>query len=252
MINKVSKVVILAGGFGSRLSEYTNLIPKPMVKIGNKPILIHIMKLYLNFGYRDFYILMGYKSFVIKKYFKNFKKLGKKFKFKINNNNCFVTLSYTGKNSLTGGRLKKTKRFLKNKENFMFTYGDGISNLNLKKLEKFHLKNKKLITVTAVRPPARFGEIILRKNKVTKFQEKPQVNDGWINGGFFVANEKFLSMISGNNTILEKEPLEKASRIGQLFAFKHKGFWKCVDTKRDKIILDKIYKKNKFNWKNSN
>jgi glucose-1-phosphate cytidylyltransferase len=244
------KVILLAGGFGTRLSEYTHSIPKPMVMIGNKPLLIHIIELYVKYNYTDFYIALGYKSEVVKRYFKNFIKLGKKFNFKMENGKkSTITLIDTGKKTLTGGRLKRIKRFLKKDENFMFTYGDGISNINLKKLEIFHNKHKKLVTVTAVHPPARFGEIILKKNKVVSFKEKPQVSKGWINGGFFIANCRFLNFIKGDSTILEKNPLEKVSLMGQLQAFKHKGFWKCVDTKRDKDVLESIYKKNKFKWK---
>tara|TARA_Y100000590_G_scaffold224743_1_gene254148 strand:+ start:1850 stop:2587 length:738 start_codon:yes stop_codon:yes gene_type:complete len=243
------KVVILAGGYGTRLAGYTKLVPKPMVKIGKLPILVHIMKLYINHGYKDFYIALGYKSAVVKKFFKKFKKLNKSFVYKIDGKKCNITLIYTGKNTYTGGRLKRIKIFFKTNENFMLTYGDGISNVNLKKLEIFHNKHKKLVTVTAVRPPARFGEIVLRKNKVSDFKEKPQVGDGWINGGFFVVNEKFLNFIKNDNAILEKEPLEKASERGQLYAFKHNGFWKCMDVKRDKDVLEEIYRKNKFRWK---
>ncbi len=242
------KVFILAGGFGTRLSEYTKLVPKPMIKIHKLPILIHIMKLYLNYGHCDFYILMGYKSSVIKKYFKKFKNSNKRFRFSIDKKKCYVTLIDSGLNTLTGGRLKTAENFLHKGENFMFSYGDGISNINLKKLEKFYTRNKKLIAVTAVRPPARFGEIIIKKNKVIKFKEKPQVSNssGWINGGFFIANKKFLKMIKNKKTILEKQPLEKASKKGELIAFKHNGFWKCMDTLRDKNVLEKIYKENGF------
>ena len=148
---------------------------------------------------------------------------------------------------MTGGRIKKMKKFINKDEDFMFTYGDGISNVNLKKLISFHKRNKKMITVTAVRPPARFGEITLKKNRVSKFKEKPQVSSGWINGGFFVAKYNFFNLISGNQTILEKEPLESATKKRQLYAFKHKGFWKCMDTFRDKNVLEQIFKKNKFN-----
>ena len=243
------KVVILAGGYGTRLAGYTKLIPKPMVKIGKLPILIHIMKLYANYGYKDFYIALGYKSTVIKKFFKKFKKLNKKFIYSLNGSKCNITLVYSGNNTFTGGRLKRLKNFIKPNENFMLTYGDGICNVNLNKLETFHEKNKKLITVTAVRPPARFGEIVLRKNKVSYFKEKPQVGSGWINGGFFVVNQKFLNFIKNDNTVLEKEPLEEASNLGQFYAYKHNGFWKCMDVKRDKDVLEEIYKKNKFRWK---
>ena len=152
------------------------------------------------------------------------------------------------KNSMTGGRLKRVSNFIPENTNFMFTYGDGISNVNLKNLLKFHIKNKKLITVTAVRPPARFGEIVIKKNKVTSFKEKPQTSNSWINGGFFVANSKFLDLIRGDKEILEKWPLEKTARLNQLSAFKHLGLWKCVDVKRDREELQKIYRKNKFSW----
>jgi len=244
------KVILLAGGFGTRLSEHTKTIPKPMVKVGGKPLLIHIMELYLKFNYNDFYIALGHKSNVVKKYFKNFKKLNKKFKFKIKNKICTITLIYTGKKTLTGGRLKRVKKFINQKENFMFTYGDGISTVNLKELELFHKKHNKLITVTAVRPPARFGEMFIKKNKVISFKEKPQVTQGWINGGFFIAKYDFFDLIKNDLTILEKHPLEKASSTGQLQAFQYRGFWKCMDTKRDKDVLEEIYKKNKLKWKN--
>jgi len=243
------KVILLAGGFGTRLPEYTGAIPKPMVQIGGKPLLVHIITLYLKFGYNDFYIALGYKGDVIKKYFKCFKNFNRKFKFKTNNKICTITLVNTGINTYTGGRLKRVKKFINKKENFMFTYGDGICDINLKKLETFHKKHNKLVTVTAVRPSARFGEIVIKKNQVISFKEKPQVTKAWINGGFFVAKYSFFNLIKSDSTILEKEPLEKASSKGQLHAFKHKGFWKCMDIKRDKDVLENIYKKNKFKWK---
>ena len=236
------KVIILAGGLGTRLPEYTHVMPKPMVRIANIPILVHIINFYIKYGHKDFYIALGYKSEIVKKYFKNFKKYDQKFKFSLKNKNCFVTLSFTGKNTFTGGRLKKMKKFINEDENFMFTYGDGLSTVNLRKLEKFHKRHKKIITVTAVRPPARFGELSLKKDKVVSFKEKPQVNSGWINGGFFIAKYEFFNIIKGNNTILEKEPLEHASKRNQMYAYKHYGFWKCMDTKRDKDVLEKIYK----------
>ena len=241
------KIIILAGGKGTRISEYTKTIPKPMIKINKKPILLHIINHYTKFGFKDFYIALGYKKNVITKFFKNFKKINKPFNFKIKKKKILITLSDTGENTLTGGRLKRMKKFIKKDENFMFTYGDGVSNVNLKKLSLFHKKNKKIVTVTAVRPPARFGEITIRKQRVTRFKEKPQVTEGWINGGFFVANYKFFSFIKGDKTILEKEPLEKATYKKQLYAFMHKGFWKCMDTSRDKKVLEEIYKRNKFN-----
>jgi glucose-1-phosphate cytidylyltransferase len=243
------KIVILAGGLGTRLHEYTKTIPKPMVQIGGYPILIHIINIYLRQGFNDFYIATGYKKEIIKKYFNNYKKNGIPFECKIFKKKCKITLVDTGNKTLTGGRLKRIKKFLPDGENFMFTYGDGISDINIKKLLKFHLKRKKLITVTAVRPPARFGEIVLRKKAVIGFKEKPQVTEGWINGGFFIAKKEFLDLIKSDKTILEKDPLEHVVKNKNLSAYTHSGFWKCMDTKRDKDELEKIYKKNKFNWK---
>jgi glucose-1-phosphate cytidylyltransferase len=223
------KVVILAGGFGTRLSEYTKSIPKPMVKINGKPILIHIINHYLKYGFNDFYIALGYKSNIIKDYFKK-----KKLNYKIN-------LINTGLKTMTGGRLKRLKSKLGN-ETFLLTYGDGISNVNLDKLIKFHKKNKKLITLTAVRPPARFGAIKISGKKVKTFKEKSKLDEGWINGGFFVIEPKFLSFIKGDNTFLEREPLERASKNNELLAYKHYDFWQCMDTKRDKDFLEKKLK----------
>lgn len=226
------KVVILAGGFGTRLSEYTKTIPKPMVKVGGKPIIFQIMKLYAKYGFNDFYIALGYKGEFIKSFFK------KKFY------DWNVTLVDTGKKTMTGGRLKKMKNLFEKNETFMMTYGDGLSNVNIKKLLTFHKKNKKLVTLTAVRPPARFGVIKLKGNFVNYFKEKSKMDEGWINGGFFVMNTKFLNFIKNSQTFLEKEPLERATKQKQLAAFKHRGFWQCMDTKRDKDKLDEILKKN--------
>jgi glucose-1-phosphate cytidylyltransferase len=242
------KVVILAGGYGTRLSEHTKTIPKPMVKIGRHPIIVHIMNHYLGYGFDNFILATGYKSQVFKKYFKNFKKNGEEFSTKIFKKNCKITILDTGLGTLTGGRLKRTSSLIEKNKNFMFTYGDGLSNINLKKLLNFHLKRKKLITVTAVRPPARFGEIVIKNEKVISFKEKPQITQGWINGGFFVANSSFLKFIRGDKEILEKWPLEKATKLKQMSAFKHTGFWKCMDVKRDRDELQKIYNLNKFNW----
>ena len=240
------KVAILAGGKGTRLSELTKSVPKPMVKVGGKPILVHIINIYLNYGFKDFYLLVGFKSHIIKRYFKNFKKSGQSFKFVSKKKVCNITIIDSGKNSMTGGRLKKINKYLSKDEDFMFTYGDGVSNINIKKLIRFHKKNKKMITVTAVRPPARFGEIIIKKNLVKSFKEKPQVTQGWINGGFFISKSVFLDYIRNSKTILEKNPLEKVAKQKQLSVFKHYNFWKCMDTLRDKNELEKIYKKNKF------
>ena len=221
------KVVILAGGFGTRIAEYTRTIPKPMIKVKNKPMLVHIMEHYSKYGYTDFYIALGYKGKIIKDYFKN-----KKFKWKIN-------LINTGLKTMTGGRLKRLKTILGN-ENFFLTYGDGLSNVNIKKLLNFHKKNKKLVTLTAVRPPARFGAIKLSGNMVKSFKEKSKMDEGWINGGFFVIEPDFLNYIKNDQTFLEKEPLEIATKKNELMAFKHTGFWQCMDSKKDKDKLEKI------------
>ena len=223
------KVVILAGGFGTRISDYTKRIPKPMIEINKKPILVRIMEHYAKFGYNDFYIALGYKGNIIKKYFKK-----KQFNWNIN-------LIDTGLNTMTGGRLKRLKKYLKN-ETFFLTYGDGLSDVSIKKLLKFHKQNKNLITLTAVRPPARFGAIKLAGKKVKVFKEKDIMDEGWMNGGYFVIEPEFLKYIKNDNTFLEKEPLENASKNKQLFAFKHHGFWQCMDTKRDKDKLEKILK----------
>ena len=230
------KVVILAGGFGTRLSEYTGTIPKPMVPVGGRPILEHIIKIYSKYGHKDFYIALGYKGNIIKKYFKK-----KKLK------NIKINLIETGINTYTGGRVLRLKKYLKN-EPFLLTYGDGVSDININKLIKFHKKNKKIVTVTAVRPPARFGALEIRGNKVTKFKEKNVAGESWINGGFFVVNPEFFKFLKNDSTILERSPLEKVTKIKQLSAFKHPGFWQCMDHKSDKDILDKIIKQKKAIW----
>ena len=230
------KVVLLAGGFGTRLSPYTKTVPKPMINIAGKPMLFHIMKLYAKYGYKDFYVALGYKGMVIKKFFNK-----KKFNWKIN-------LIDTGKNTMTGGRLKRLQKYI-GQETFMMTYGDGLSNINLKKLLKFHKKNKKLVTLTAVRPPARFGAIQLKGQIVSYFREKSKIDENWINGGFFVMEPEFFKSIKNDSTILEQKPLENAAKKRQLGAFKHEGFWQCMDTKKDKDILSKILNKKKSNSK---
>ena len=229
------KVILLAGGFGTRLSEYTKTVPKPMIDIGGKPMLLYIMKHYAKHGFKDFYIALGYKGEIVKKFF------SKRF-FDWN-----INLIETGKNTMTGGRLKRLKKYI-GKETFMMTYGDGLSNVNLKKLLKFHKKNKKLTTLTAVRPPARFGTLKLNGQYVSYFKEKSKLDEGWINGGFFVMEPEFLKFIKNDNTYLEREPLEAATKKGQLIAFRHEGFWQCMDTKRDVDRLNEILnsKKNKF------
>ena len=227
------KVVILAGGLGTRISEYTRSIPKPMIKICGKPIIHRIIDHYFKYGYSDFYIALGYKGAVIKKYFRE-KKLNKKIK---------IHLIETGKNTMTGGRLKRLKKFLN--EPFLLTYGDGLSNINLTKLIKFHKKNKKLITLTAVRPPARFGVIEIKGKVVKYFREKNLLDTGWINGGFFVIQPEFIDLIKNDKTFLEQEPFQIATKKRQLLAYKHKGFWQCMDTLRDKKILEKKIREKK-------
>jgi glucose-1-phosphate cytidylyltransferase len=224
------KVVILAGGLGTRISEYTKSIPKPMIKICGKPILHRIIDHYASYGHYDFLIALGYKGKIIKDYFKK-KKINKKIK---------IRLIDTGKNTMTGGRLKRLKNYLN--EKFLLTYGDGLSNININKLINFHNKNKKLITLSAVRPPARFGAIKIRKNIVKYFKEKNNLDEGWINGGFFVIEPKFLDFLKNDSTYLEKEPFESVTKKKQLLAYRHYGFWQCMDTIRDKEILEKKIK----------
>ena len=227
------KVVILAGGLGTRIAEYTKSIPKPMIKVCGKPILQRIIDHYISYGHYEFFIALGYKGHLIKNYFRN-KRIDKKIK---------IHLIDTGKNTMTGGRLKRLKNYLK--EKFLLTYGDGLSSVNINKLVKFHKKHKKLITLSAVRPPARFGAIKIRNNVVQYFREKNNLDEGWINGGFFVMNKKFLKFIKDDRTYLERKPLEIAAKLNQLKAFKHYGFWQCMDTKRDKERLEQIIKKKK-------
>ena len=229
------KVVILAGGFGTRLSEYTDSIPKPMVPIGGKPILEHIMDIYSFYGHREFYIALGYKGEVIKEHFKNQK------------NNWIVNLIDTGSDTLTGGRLKRLEKYLSD-ESFLLTYGDGISNININDLIKFHKDHKKMVTISAVRPPARFGSLSLKGSDVLKFKEKTQLGESWINGGFFMINPPFFKFIDGDSTVLEKEPLEEITRLKEIKAFRHEGFWQCMDHKLDKDYLEQLILDKKAPW----
>jgi glucose-1-phosphate cytidylyltransferase len=228
------KVVILAGGKGSRIAEYTKSVPKPMIQIGSKPIIEHIINYYVKFGFKDFLIAGGYKCSVIKKYFKKKKSLAN------------IKVINTGLETLTGTRLLKLSKELN--KTFMLTYGDGLSNIDLKKLLKFHKKSKKKITLSAVHPPARFGELEISKNIVTKFEEKPQLQKGWINGGFFVIEPEFLNLIGKKNVMLERTPLKKAVKKKKLAAYKHSGFWFCMDTLRDKKVLDEMLRNKKSPW----
>lgn len=243
------KVILLAGGYGTRLSEYTDLVPKPMVRIGDKPILWHIMKNYAHFGHKEFYVALGYKAEVIKEYFLNYSSLnsdfsvdlstGKVSNIKKNVIDWKVNLIDTGKDSMTGGRVKRLQKHIGN-ETFMLTYGDGLANIDIDKLLNFHKDHGKLITMSAVRPTARFGEIFTSGDKVTSFLEKPQLQDGWINGGFFVIEPEFFDYIEEDSTMLEREPLEKAVSKGELMVFRHEGFWQCMDSKRDRELLEKL------------
>ena len=226
------KVVILAGGFGTRLSEYTKTIPKPMINICGKPIITYIIKHYEKFGFKEFIIATGYKKNIINQYFKKYK------------SNSKIRTFYTGLKTMTGGRIKRLKSLIGG-ETFLMTYGDGISNPNLNKLIKLHFKNKNIATLTAVRPPARFGAIKLNSSKVTYFKEKSHLDTGWINGGFFVFNPEIFKYLKNDSTILERKPMQVISRKKKLGAYKHSGFWQCMDTLRDKEILEKLVKKNK-------
>ena len=252
------KVVILAGGFGTRLQEYTSLIPKPMVTIGDKPIIWHIMNYYASFGHTDFYCALGYKSQVVKDFFLNYKFLNSDFSVNLSTGS-YIPLNYqtldwnvslidTGISSMTGGRLKRLQPYLQN-STFMLTYGDGLSNINLERLLEFHRSHGKMVTVSAVHPSARFGELVLNNDLVTSFQEKPQINQGWINGGFFVVEPEFLSLIENDSTVLEKSPLEMAAANGELVAFKHTDFWQCMDTKRDVDYLEKLWQSGNAPWR---
>tara|TARA_E500000178_G_C16964317_1_gene727597 strand:+ start:170 stop:865 length:696 start_codon:yes stop_codon:yes gene_type:complete len=229
------KVIILCGGLGSRLSEETKTKPKPMVKICGKPILIHIMEIYKKFGFNDFILASGYKHNYIKNYFKKNKKFN-------------VIVEFTGRNTLTGGRILRLKKFFNTGENFMLTYGDGLTNQNLKKLLAFHKRKNKVATLTAVRPPVRFGEIILKDDYVKSFKEKPQVKKGWINGGFFVFNYEIFNYIKNENTMLERDPMNLLVKKKNLASYKHPGFWQCMDTMRDKKFLELLIKQKKALW----
>lgn len=233
------KTIILAGGYGTRLSEYTDVMPKPMISINNKPIIERIMNIFSFYDYNEFYVALGYKSEIIKKYFfDNYKVTDKNNTFFLGNNKIYLNLIDTGKDTLTGGRILRLRKFIGN-ETFMLTYGDGVSDINISDLVKFHKSHGKLVTVSAVRPPARFGALKLEGDEVKSFEEKNQINEGWINGGFFVIEPDFFNYLENDYTILEREPLETCANQGELRAYKHEGFWQCMDTKRDRDILEK-------------
>jgi glucose-1-phosphate cytidylyltransferase len=252
------KVVILAGGFGTRISEESHLKPKPMIEIGSEPILIHLMKYYSSYGFNDFIICLGYKGYVIKDYFNNlhlhhsdvsfdFSDNGKKIYFNSKTYKWKVTLVDTGLNTMTGGRIKRIQNHITD-NTFMITYGDGLSDVHLTNLLDFHNKKNKKLTITAVNPDGRFGLLGIKEDLIYKFHEKPKTEDGWVNGGFMVADKEIFNYLTDDSTILERKPLESLANEGQLSAFKHNGFWQPMDTLRDKQLLEKFLEENKAPW----
>ena len=244
------KVILLAGGFGTRLSEFTDVIPKPMVPIGGRPILWHIMRTYARYGHKDFFVALGYKADVIKEYFMHYRALNADFTVnladgvatphQVDSVDWRVTLVHTGDNSMTGGRVRRLRSYVGN-ETCMLTYGDGVADIDIDALLAFHRAHGKLVTVSAVRPAARFGELKLDGDRVEAFVEKPQLGEGWINGGYFIIEPAFFDLIEGDSTLLEREPLELAARAGELMAYRHDGFWHCMDTKRDHELLESMW-----------
>lgn len=252
------KVAILAGGLGTRLSEETTVKPKPMVEIGGKPIIWHIMKIYAAYGFKEFVIALGYRGELIKDYFINYHYRSRDLTVKLKDGDISVHegdsedwtvhLLDTGADTNTGGRVKRLGEFIGD-EPFMLTYGDGVSNINIPKLIEFHQKQKRLATFTAVRPPARFGQMILSDGKVTEFKEKPQIGEGWINGGFFVLQPEVVNYIEGDHTAWEFELLEKIAADNQLSGYQHEGFWQSMDTLRDVNVLEKFWREGNAPWK---
>jgi glucose-1-phosphate cytidylyltransferase len=253
------KVVILAGGLGTRLAEETEVRPKPMVEIGGRPILWHIMKIYAAFGFNEFFVALGYKGEIIKRYFLDYYHLSGSMtvnlasgKVKTLENDCCedwtVHLVDTGAETMTGGRVRRLAPYLKN-ETFMVTYGDGVSNVNLAELVRFHKSHGRLATVTAVRPPARYGELLFNDDSTVSFSEKPQTHAGWINGGFLVFEPSVLDYLSGDESVMEYDALEQLAEDKQLVAYKHEGFWQCMDTLRDKRQLEAAWQSGNPLWK---
>jgi len=253
------KVVILAGGFGTRLSEETHLKPKPMIEIGGKPILWHIMKIYSAYGFNEFIICLGYKGYMIKEFFANYFLYMADVTIDLGNNSIEVhnakaeawkvTLVDTGLYTQTGGRIKRIKPYVGN-ETFMLTYGDGVANINIKELLEFHKSHGRYATITAVQPPGRFGGLVLNGgDEVLSFREKPKGDGAWINGGFFVLEPEIFDYIKGDEVPWEREPLETLAKEGQLMAYKHRGFWQCMDTLRDKNYLENLWNSGKAPWK---
>ena len=256
--NSLPKVIILAGGYGTRLTEETEIKPKPLVEIGNRPLLWHIMKHYAYYGFKDFYVALGYKGEMIKRFFHDYYLLegdmtidlrrGQVKSSDAANEDWTVHLTNTGLQTMTGGRLKRLEPHLKD-GTFMATYGDGVSDVNLVELLEFHRQHKKIATVTAVRPPARFGGLIFEGDKVVRFTEKPQIGEGWINGGFFVFEPAIFDYLSGDDTVLEAQALETLALNGELMAYRHDRFWQCMDTLRDKRLLEQYWQGGHAPWK---
>ena len=252
------KVAILAGGHGTRLAEETTIKPKPMVEIGDKPILWHIMRIYAHYGFKDFVIALGYKGEVIKKYMVDYCKLSSDLTVNMRNGDVHfhgnnqldwqVELIDTGLHTLTGGRIKRLQPYMNN-ETFMLTWGDGVSDINIQDLIAFHKAHGKLATLTAVRPPARYGHLEIDGSVISEFSEKPQTGEGWINGAFFVLEPGVFDYIDGDTTQWEKEPLENLARDGQLMAYKHNSFWQCMDTLREKYLLENLWSSGNAPWK---
>jgi glucose-1-phosphate cytidylyltransferase len=252
------KAVILAGGLGTRISEETDVRPKPMVEVGGRPMLWHIMKLYSAHGVNDFIICLGYKGYVIKEYFANYFLHMSDVTIDIANNKTEVhqhgaepwriTLVNTGEDTQTGGRLKRVQRYV-GTEDFCFTYGDGLADIDLTALIRFHREQGTIATVTAVQPPGKFGSLDIKRNRISRFEEKPPGDSGWINGGFFVLSPAVFDYLADDATVWEREPLERLAREGRLAAYPHRGFWQCMDTLRDRIHLDDLWRSGKAPWK---
>jgi len=252
------KVVILAGGFGTRLSEETDIKPKPMIEIGEKPVLWHIIKVYSYYGFNDFIICLGYKGYIIKEYFSNYFLHQSDVTIDVEKNSMEIhqsktepwkiTLVDTGLNTMTGGRIKRVQKYINN-ETFMLTYGDGVGNVNIRELLEFHKRHDKYATVTAVQPSGRFGALNLEQDNVLAFQEKPQGDNAWINGGFFVLEPQIFNYIEGDETWWEREPMERLAREGQMSGFLHRGFWHPMDTLRDKNHLEQLWQSGRAPWK---
>jgi len=253
------KAVILAGGFGTRISEETDSIPKPMIHIGHNPILWHIMKIYSAYGVNDFIVCCGYKGYIIKEYFANYFLHMSDVTFDMKKNSMevhhkraepwTVTLVDTGEETMTGGRLKRIEQFVKNEEFFCLTYGDGVGDIDIRKLIEHHKKQQTLATLTAVYPPGRFGALYLSEGKVSSFKEKPKGDGARVNGGFFILSPKMMNVIDGDQSVLEEEPLEILAEENQLSAFEHNGFWQPMDTLRDKKYLEKLWTNKRAPWK---